>query len=61
MNIDIFEVKADEAWKSLIAESPYLLMSSRELEKCKNFFIFLNYKSRNKIVQVFVHFPLYYY
>lgn len=39
MNIDIFEVKADEAWKSLIAESPYLLMSSRELEKCKNFFI----------------------
>lgn len=39
MNIDIFEVKADEAWKSLIAESPYLLTSSRELEKCKNFFI----------------------
>lgn len=39
MNIDIFEVKADEAWKSLIAESSYLLMSSRELEKCKNFFI----------------------
>ena len=39
MNIDIFEVKADEAWKSLIAESPYLLMSSRELEQCKNFFI----------------------
>lgn len=39
MNIDIFEVKADEAWKSLIAKSPYLLMSSRELEKYKNFFI----------------------
>lgn len=39
MNIDIFEIKANEAWKSLIAESPYLLMSSRELEKCKNFFI----------------------
>ena len=39
MNIDTFEVKADEAWKLLIAESPYLLMSSRELEKCKNFFI----------------------
>ena len=39
MNLDMFEVKADEAWKSLIAESPYLLMSSRELEKCKNFFI----------------------
>lgn len=40
MNLDIFEVKANEAWKSLIAESPiYLLMSSRELEKCKNFFI----------------------
>ena len=42
MNIDIFEVKADEAWKSLIAESPYLLMSSRELEKCKNFFKYCN-------------------
>lgn len=40
MNSDIFEVKANEAWKSLIAESPiYLLMPSRELEKCKNFFI----------------------
>lgn len=40
MNLDIFEVKANKAWKSLIAESPiYLLMSSRELEKCKNFFI----------------------
>lgn len=39
MNTDIFEVKADEAWKSLITESPYLLMSSKELEKCKNFFI----------------------
>lgn len=40
MNLDIFEVKANEAWKSLIAESPiYLLMSSKELEKCKNFFI----------------------
>lgn len=40
MNLDIFEVKANESWKSLIAESPiYLLMSSRELEKCKNFFI----------------------
>lgn len=40
MNTDIFEIKADKAWKSLIAESPiYLLMSSRELEKCKNFFI----------------------
>lgn len=39
MNTDIFEIKADKAWKSLIAESPYLLMSSKELEKCKNFFI----------------------
>ena len=40
MNIDIFEVKADEAWKTLITESPiYLLMSNRELEKCKDFFI----------------------
>lgn len=40
MNTDIFEIKADKAWETLIAESPiYLLMSSRELEKCKNFFI----------------------
>ena len=40
MNTDIFEIKADKAWKILITESPiYLLMSSRELEKCKNFFI----------------------
>lgn len=40
MNIDIFEIKVDRAWKSLITESPiYLLMSSKELEKCKNFFI----------------------
>lgn len=40
MNTDIFEIKADKAWETLIVESPiYLLMSSRELEKCKNFFI----------------------
>ena len=40
MNTDIFEIKADKAWETLIAESPiYLLMSNRELEKCKNFFI----------------------
>ena len=40
MNPDIIEIKANKAWKTLIAESPiYLLMSSRELEKCKNFFI----------------------
>ena len=40
MNTDIFEIKANKAWETLIAESPiYLLMSSRELEKCKNFFI----------------------
>lgn len=40
MNTDILEVKVNKAWKSLIAESPiYLLMSSKELEKCKNFFI----------------------
>ncbi len=40
MNTDIFEIKADKAWKSLIAESPiYLLMSNKELEKCKGFFI----------------------
>lgn len=40
MNTDIFEIKADKAWETLITESSiYLLMSSRELEKCKNFFI----------------------
>lgn len=39
MNPDIIEIKANKAWKTLIAKSPYLLMSSRELEKCKNFFI----------------------
>ena len=40
MNTDIFEIKANKAWETLIAESPiYLLMSSKELEKCKNFFI----------------------
>ena len=40
MNTDIFEMRADKAWETLIAESPiYLLMSSRELKKCKNFFI----------------------
>ena len=40
MNTDIFAIKADKDWETLIAESPiYLLMSSKELEKCKNFFI----------------------
>ena len=39
MNSDTAEIKADKAWKTLIAKSPYLLMSSRELEKYKNFFI----------------------
>lgn len=40
MNSDTLEIKVNEAWKTLIAESPiYLLMSSKELEKCKNFFI----------------------
>ena len=40
MNTDIFFFLADKAWETLITESPiYLLMSSRELEKCKNFFI----------------------
>ena len=39
MNTDIFEIKANKAWKILIAESSYLLMSNKELEKCKNFFI----------------------
>lgn len=40
MNTDIFEIKADKAWETLIVESPiYLLMSNKELEKCKDFFI----------------------
>lgn len=40
MDEGTLEVKVNEAWKTLIAESPiYLLMSSKELEKCKNFFI----------------------
>ncbi len=40
MNADALEVKVNKAWKALIAESPiYLLMSGKELEKCKNFFI----------------------
>lgn len=46
MNADTLEVKVNEAWKTLIAESPiYLLMSSKELEKCKNFFILGYYKA----------------
>ena len=40
MNADTLEIKVNEAWKILITESPmYLLMSNKELEKCKNFFI----------------------
>ena len=40
MNTDIFETKANKAWETLIIPSPiYLSMSSKELEKCKNFFI----------------------
>lgn len=40
MNADTLEIKVNEAWKALITESPiYLLMSNKELEKCKNFFI----------------------
>ena len=40
MNTDIFEIKANKAWETLIVKSPiYLLMSNKELEKCKNFFI----------------------
>lgn len=45
MNSDIFEIKADEAWKSLIAESPYLLMSSRELENVKLFYLRILYSN----------------
>lgn len=45
MNTDILEIKVNEAWKSLITESPLLIMSNRELEKCKNFFILGYYKA----------------
>lgn len=38
MNPDIVEIKANKAWKTLIAESSYLLMPSKELEKYKDFF-----------------------
>lgn len=39
MNTDIIDIKANNAWKSLIAELPVCLISNKELEKCKNFFI----------------------
>lgn len=40
MNTDIIEIRANNAWESLIAESPiYLMMPNKELKKCKNFFI----------------------
>ena len=39
MNSDTAKIKANKDWKTLIAKSSYLLMSSRELEKCKDFFI----------------------
>lgn len=46
MDVNTLEVKVNEAWESLITESPaYLLMSNKELEKCKNFFIMGYYKA----------------
>lgn len=45
MNSDTYEIKANKAWKTLIAKSPYLSMPSRELEKCKDFFILGYYTS----------------
>lgn len=40
MSSDTLEIKVNEAWKSLIAESPiYLLMFNRDLERYKDFFI----------------------
>lgn len=46
MKADTLEIKVNEAWESLITESPILLiMSNRELEKCKNFFILGYYKA----------------
>lgn len=46
MNTDIIEIRANNAWKSLIAESPiYLMMSNKELKRCKDFFILGYYTS----------------
>ena len=46
MNSDTLEIKVNKAWKTLIAESPiYLLMSSKELKRCKDFFILGYYTS----------------
>ena len=39
MNSDTAKIKANKAWKTLIAKSSYLLMSNKELKKCKDFFI----------------------
>ena len=40
MNTDIIEITANNAWESLIAESPiYLMMPNKELKRCKDFFI----------------------
>ncbi len=46
MNTDIIEIRANNAWETLITESPiYLLMSSKELKRCKDFFILGYYTS----------------
>ena len=46
MNTDIIEIRANNAWESLIAESPiYLMMSNKELKRCKDFFILGYYTS----------------
>lgn len=46
MNTDIIEIKANNAWETLITESPiYLMMSSKELKRCKDFFILGYYTS----------------
>ena len=39
MNSDTAKIKANKAWKTLIAKSSYLLMSNKELKKYKDFFI----------------------
>lgn len=46
MNTDIIEIRANNAWESLITESPiYLMMSNKELKRCKDFFILGYYTS----------------
>lgn len=47
MNTDIIEIKANNAWKTLITESPiYLLMSNKELKNVKTFYLRILYSNQ---------------